>query len=146
MGLILSSCGKEEEKNVIPAYPVHFKVNISGFDAALKTPGNIKIFETPRLDNEYVGYSGLIIVCDPRSEMNNPNLFAYDLCCPYEAQKNVKVTPSSDDGTASCSKCGSVFDLYSGLGNVKSGPSDNPLQVYWAKASTNGVFYVQRKN
>lgn len=146
LGFIVSSCGKEEAKNVIDVYPVDFKIDLNNLDNALKTPGGIKTFEKPRLGNEQVGCSGLLVVCSPLSEINNPILFAYDLCCPHESQRNIKVTPSDKDGTAKCNKCGSVFDIYSGRGTVKSGPSGNPLQVYGVNSGSNGVFYVYRKN
>lgn len=141
---VISSCGKEEERDIISGYP-NFRIDLNNLDADLRTSGNIKTFTKPRLMNESVGYSGLIVVSNIIQENGVVSLSAFDLCCPNEKIREITVVPSTSDGTAICPKCNSVFDLYSGIGNVKSGPSKTGLQRYRVRSeSNNTVFYVTR--
>lgn len=142
--LLASSCGKEETKDIIPGYP-NFKIDLSNLDADLRGPGSIRTYTKPRLVAESVGYSGLIVVSNVIQENGVVSLSAFDLCCPNEKMREIVVVPSTSDGTATCPKCNSVFDLYSGLGNVKSGPSKTGLQRYSVRREGNGtVFYITR--
>ncbi|MBD8389409.1 hypothetical protein [Dysgonomonas sp. BGC7] len=142
--IIFLSCGEEEVKDIIPGYP-NFKIDLNNLDAELRSPGSIKVYTKPRLSNESVGYSGLIVVSNIIQESGGVSLSAFDLCCPNEKMRDIIVSPSISDGTATCSKCKSVFDLYSGLGNVKSGPSKTGLQKYnVGKESGSTIFHVYR--
>ena len=141
---VISSCGKEEERDIISGYP-NFRIDLNNLDADLRTSGNIKTFTKPRLMNESVGYSGLIVVSNIIQENGVVSLSAFDLCCPNEKIREIIVVPSTSDGTAICPKCNSVFDLCSGIGNVKSGSSKTGLQRYRVRSeSNNTVFYVTR--
>lgn len=137
---LLSACGKEEEKQVIPWHQVNFTINLNNQDVKLKTPGNTMSYTSRRLETDYIGFSGLLVVCG-----YDGTLFAYDLCCPYEAIQAVKVTPLTD-GTAKCSKCGSIYNIMDGFGNAKSGPSKTHLQRYIVRKdlSLEGVFRITR--
>lgn len=142
----LAACGEEEEKYIIPSSPVNFKVNVNVQDKELATAMATKTFTSPRLAGEYTGYSGLLVVCSAVPITGSIyELYAYDLCCPHEKQVETKVQPQTD-GTAKCPKCGSVYDIISGVGNVKSDPSENNLQRYSARYSNSepGVFYITR--
>lgn len=144
--LSLFSCGKEEEKYVIPIVPVNFLVNTNYQDKELVTPSNTKIFTQARLSGEYVGYSGLLVICGLTliDGGTSYQLHAYDLCCPHEKLQDVKLTVQ--DGKAKCPKCGSVYDVLSGVGSVESGPSENGLQRYRVTPdlSNVGVFRITR--
>lgn len=147
LGLVLLlsvavSCGKEEEDYIIPAHPVNFRVNVNVQDKELSAPTGAKVFLAPRLDGEYVGYSGLLIVCSPYT---TDQLFVYDLCCTYEKKQDTKITPEGT-GRAKCAKCGSVYNVLEGIGNPISGPSKENLQRYRARSSSGdaGVFYITR--
>ena len=148
LSLFMLACGKEEENNIIPAYKVNFRVNVSSLDRDLAVPTNYKTFTSPRLAEEYVGYSGLLVVCSATLLQGSSNLYelyAYDLCCTHEKDQNIRVQPQSD-GTAKCPKCGSVYNILNGVGNVQSGPSKNGLQRYSARytGGNDGVFYITR--
>jgi len=143
---IASACGKEEDKYALPGY-VNFKVNVNIQDAELKTPANFKQFTQPRLGGESVGFSGLLVVCGAMPVTSGIyQLYAYDLCCRYENKREIKIVPEADGATAKCPKCGSVYNIFNGVGNVVSGPSENSLQRYYATYSGNepGVFYITR--
>jgi len=82
-----SSCTQEIPALTIPSAPVNFKIDlmtdkIDYFDYA--------VFESPRRAGEYVGYAGLLIFRNQEGQ-----IFAYDLCCPKERSKTVKVIPNS---------------------------------------------------
>lgn len=146
--LLLSSCGKEEDKYALPGY-VNFKVNVNLQDAELKNPTSVKLFTQPRLGGESVGFSGLLVVCGAVPVTSGIyQLYAYDLCCRYENKREIKVVPDADGTTAKCPKCGSVYSIFNGVGNVISGPSENNLQRYYATytGSEPGVFHIFRTN
>ncbi|WP_165041889.1 hypothetical protein [Dysgonomonas sp. ZJ709] len=141
------ACGKEELKQTVPWAPVFFKVNLNNLDTELTALGGYKTFTKARLADEQVGFSGLLIVRNLINESDGtPILLAYDLCCPNDRMKEVRVSPQAN-GKAKCNKCGSVFNLYSG-GNPESGPSESGLQRYQAipERPYNGIFRISRQN
>jgi hypothetical protein len=143
--LLFTACGKEEEKIIVPGYP-NFKVDINNQDTELRTPGNMKVFTKPRLAGESVGYSGLLVVSNIIQDNGVISLSAYDLCCPNEKLREVAVVPSAEDGIATCSKCGKMYDLFSG-GYEKSSTSSSRLrlQFYTVRSeSNNTIFYIYR--
>jgi nitrite reductase/ring-hydroxylating ferredoxin subunit len=130
----LSSCMQEMPVLTIPSTPVNFKIDlmtdkIDYFDYA--------VFESPRRAGEYVGYAGLLIFRNQEGQ-----IFAYDLCCPKERSKTVKVVPNSK-GEAVCPVCGSVYGIWTGFGNVVSGPSTLPLQKYSVSKSSDSAYTIR---
>lgn len=86
---------------------------------------------------EGVGYSGMIII-----NGFDYNIYSYDMCCPYEHKKAIKVR-ISDTGKATCDSCKTVYDLGYGIGNPESGPSKEALRRY--KTMTSGTtLYITR--
>lgn len=134
------SCTQEAPLFTIPYAPVNFKVDIEGLDYQLNGALSYKIFlpNEARSPLERLGYGGLLLVRDHQAS----TLYAYDLCCPHEDQKDITVTPSAD-GKAVCETCGSVFITMYGLGSVESGPCKEPLQRYAVTPQSNGVFVVR---
>ncbi len=121
------ACVKETEQFTIPFAAVSFEVHRGSYDVELRNPMAYKIFTSSnrRLASDRFGYAGLLVVSDVTGE----TLFAYDLCCPYEDSRDIKVTPSNE-GTAVCLNCGSLFVTRYGQGSVVSGPAKQPLQRY----------------
>ena len=138
------SCGKEEADNIIPSSPVNFMVNVRIQDTELTSSMKSKVFTQPRLSGEYVGYSGLLVVCSGDILAGGIyQLHAYDLCCTYEKQRSIKVEPEAD-GKAKCPKCGTLYNTFEGVGNPVSGPGTNNLQRYNVQPSGSevGVFRI----
>ncbi|HOL00166.1 MAG TPA: hypothetical protein P5071_04405 [Paludibacteraceae bacterium] len=82
-----------------------------------------------------IGFSGILVYTDFDGKYR-----AFDLCCPYEAQRDIKIMPN-EKGEAVCEKCGSVFFIGYGIGNLISGPAKQPLKRY--KAIVQGdVLYI----
>lgn len=138
--LFCFSCSEEAPLFTVPMAPVNFKVDIGGLDHQLNGALNFKTFtvKDARTQLDRFGYGGLLLVRDHEAS----GLFAYDLCCPYEDQRNITVTPTND-GKAVCKICGSIFVTMYGLGSVESGPSTESLQKYKVLAQSNGVFIVR---
>lgn len=86
---------------------------------------------------EGVGYSGMIII-----NGFDYNIYSYDMCCPYEHKKAIKVR-ISDTGKAKCDSCKTVYDLGYGIGNPESGPSKEALRRYKTMTSGN-TLYITR--
>jgi hypothetical protein len=147
--IILSSCSKEEEKNRIPWAAVNYEINLNGADHILNNPTATKTYLSSQLAGRYVGFSGLLVVCGLTTYNSGaPVLYVYDLCCPNEGTKDAVIQPASDGLTANCPKCNSEYDIISGIGNVKSGPSQESLQRYQAIPENpyNGRYSITRIN
>lgn len=132
-----SSCGNDSDSPV-PDYAVALNLNLTTLYPTFK--GSINdtlVFDKYGPDSTkylsyhyyYLGYSGVLVYTDLSG-----NYLAFDLCCPYEVDKHVRVYPQ-EDGTAVCPKCGSTFILYYG-GQVSKGPSIYPLKQYQVNYSS----------
>lgn len=143
--VLCSACGKEEDKNVIPAEPVNFKVNLNSADAVLRTPGSYKEYikgSYPILAGESLGYGGLLII-NSFYATNTPDLLAYDLGCPNELAREIRVK-ADNNGKAKCPKCGRIYNLMEN-GRVVSESSNLHLQRYVVVPTSNpDVFYITR--
>ena len=126
--LPLSFCADEAPRSTIPFAPVNFLIDLNGLDHSLKSPLSYKIYtEQDRQSNEdRFGFSGLLVAAANTTETV---LYAYDLCCPHEKRRDIKVVPTGN-GTAACPACGSTFVTMYGFGTVEEGPASEPLQKY----------------
>lgn len=133
----VASCVDEASSFTVPYSRVYFQIDINGLDSDLTFFGH-KTFVQGRTVGEQTGYGGLLAF-----RTIDGNIFAYDLCCPYEDNREVKVKPA-DSGKAVCPKCGSVFVTMYGLGTAESGPSNESLQIYSVRKNLNreGVFVI----
>lgn len=123
------SCGEDEQTYTIPQSAVNLTVNLNGADNILNTLYAYKTYESVsgQTAYTYLGYAGILLFCADINSEGIPVLNAFDLCCPYEDNRNVKVTPTQDR-KAVCSKCKSEYDLLTGM--RISGPSTERLQSY----------------
>ena len=151
---ILVSCSKDEDRNTIPAAAVNFNIDFRKTpDTNLRNPGHIEMYTSPRLGTDRMGFSGLLIVSSPTPVSGSIfQLYAYDLCCPFEKRREVKVQPQAD-GKVKCPQCGSIFNVINGDGTIgigypESGPAKDNLQVYIARYSNTeeGIFNINRIN
>lgn len=139
--IFISGCGKDDVQNTLPVSAVYFKLDLNNQDILLKTPTKFIEYKTPRLEVDRIGYGGLLVVNSIYSG-ETPILLAYDLSCPNERISSVRVKASTN-GTATCEKCGRVYDLMAD-GIVKSDKSKPKLQMYRVSPSVDqGVFYVR---
>ena len=129
-----SSCTQEMPAITIPYARVNFKIDlmVDKIDYF-----NYATFELPRRDGESVGYAGLLIFRNQEGQ-----IFAYDLCCPKERSKTVKVVPNSK-GEAVCPVCGSVYSVWTGFGNVVSSTTTSSLQKYSVSKYSESVYTIR---
>ena len=135
--MIVESCTDESQIFTIPYAPVSFRIDLNGLDYELKEALTFKTFTEKRLSEDKIGFSGILLV----SDITASSIYAYDLCCPYEDNKSIKVDPLIG-GKAKCNNCGSVFVTMYGLGTPESGPSNESLQMYNLTPLYPGVYHV----
>lgn len=123
------SC-EQKYKSPIPDVPVEVNLHIPSFNPTFGSALNdTLLFTYPRRYPPFaIGYGGMLVVVGYDEKLAH-RYHAYDLCCPYEADRNVRVYPD-DAGTAVCRKCGSTFYTTDGWGRVSKGPSKFPLKRY----------------
>ena len=121
---VLSSCdGDVNRISPIPDAPVSYTLNILRDAPELMTPGNSVAITEPNKQGQYIGYGGLLICCGVDEQY-----YAFDLSCPHEHRRDVKVEPNMIFAT--CSECGSQYDIGFGMGNCIRGESQYPLKRY----------------
>ena len=126
--IILSGC-YDNYVSSIPDYPVRLQLNLTSTYPTFKNnPNQFLIFETPPKYGESVGFGGIIIYAG----INPDEYFAFDLACPNEANKSIKVEPSDYFGRVVCETCGSVYEISSSGAFPIEGPSKEPLKRYKA--------------
>jgi hypothetical protein len=120
---IAFSCEKEYH-TTIPYAQVNLRLELGTTDFDLTANLAYKTFTQRRNEPDRLGFGGILVI-NGMGE-STINLFAFDLACPVEAQHNVHVIPdkigsSSTAVTATCPKCGAVFNIASGTGSPQSG-------------------------
>ncbi|MDR0834105.1 MAG: hypothetical protein LBN93_08000 [Candidatus Symbiothrix sp.] len=123
----LQACD-ENQRSPIPDVQVSLTIDLNFQDADLIPALATKSFTTPRLATDKIGFGGILVINGLSTGGGAINLFAYDLACPVEVDKNVKVVPD-DAGKAVCPKCGTVFVTAYGSGMPES-VSKYPLKSY----------------
>lgn len=117
--LIVWGCAKEEDlTTTVPYASVNIVINTIS-DNAFETPYHHKLY-----NNE--GYAGVIVISNTDASM----LYAFDLCCPYEAPSKNKLNVKNAI-QLECPSCKTVYNLDDGLGRPDSGPGNKRLKRYY---------------
>jgi len=124
---LLFSCN-DMPRSSIPNSPVDVTLDLDMQDIDLVPLLATKSITKPRTALERIGFGGILVINGDIGPDGLPLLFAYDLACPVEVDKDVIVIPDNA-GKARCPRCGAVFNLISGSGNPESG-SKYPLKSY----------------
>ena len=88
----------------------------------------------------YTGFGGVLLCGDIHG-----NPVAYDLSCPVERSRTVRIIIDETASNAYCSKCGSVYDVFSNFGVPLSGEASRlgyGLRRYDVTSGTQGDFKV----
>lgn len=88
------------------------------------------------------GYGGVLLVGDI---MGNPA--AYDMSCPYENRKDVRIAVDNERLDAYCAKCGSRYFIFDNYGRSYAGPAAEmkyELKRYSVGPGANGVYMAVR--
>jgi len=135
------SCNNDSNRSSIPIAPVQVRINLQHFPH-LSAPFATEYFtETnPVVGVWAVGYGGVLI--STFTDFNSANIVfaAFDMACPYEIDRNIRVFPESNNVFAVCEKCGSRFDLSDGLGIRETGPATENLRRF--NAFRDGLFHL----
>jgi nitrite reductase/ring-hydroxylating ferredoxin subunit len=124
--VLLSGCN-DNYISSIPDYPVRLQLNLTSTYPTFKdNPNSFLIFDKPVQATDRVGFGGLLIYAG----MEPNQYFAFDLACPYEAERTTRVTPSDYFGRVVCETCGSVYEINSSGAFPIEGPSKEPLKQY----------------
>ena len=134
------SCGKEYS-NSIPNFPVNLELRLNLGDSDLFPILAYKVFTTPRLALDRLGYGGILVVNGFSVDGNPINLYAYDLACPVEVQSAIRVVPDKSGATAKCPRCGAVYEIATGTGAPQSG-TKYYLKSYRVIDNRNGTYTV----
>ncbi|MDR0540628.1 MAG: hypothetical protein LBH19_00275 [Dysgonamonadaceae bacterium] len=125
----------------IPSAPVYLELNLAFIDNDLMPVLAAKSITQQRLDIDKLGFGGVLIVHGSGSG-GLVDLYAYDLACPHEIDRNVRVIPDNE-GKAHCPKCGSVYLTMWGTGwPEKNSLSKYPLRSYLIKQTGEDKFVV----
>jgi hypothetical protein len=136
----LQACD-DEIVSPIPYAPVNLTLDLKYEDSNLVSPLAYKTItdKDKRLGNDRLGFGGILVI-NGRGENMLVNLFAYDLACPVEVDRNIRIAPN-DLGQAVCSHCGAVYMISNGSGAPLSG-SKNFLRTYRVSPQQNDRYLV----
>ena len=128
----LVSCD-DTTRSSIPDYPVNLERNVFNEPnlQILMSPGNYKEFIPtipPEKITDRLGFGGLLVLCN-MDDYGNLQYFAFDLACPYEVERETRVT-MLNSLQAECAKCGSKFNMGFGTGTCAVGPAKEGLRRY----------------
>lgn len=88
----------------------------------------------------YTGYGGILLVGDI-----NGAPYAYDLCCPVELKRDIRVEVDEQSHEAVCPKCGSHYGIFSNYGMPLSGEAKKlkrGLRRFSVGPGNNGEFML----
>jgi hypothetical protein len=129
---ILTLSCEDSRRSPIPDYPVNLKLDLLGeYNTFYNSKGQSLVFIEPKKAEDRLGFGGILVSTNSWGEY-----CAFDLACPYEVKRDVRVRP--DGLIAICDSCGSQFDLWeTALGAPSKGPSKFPLKKYKTSITNN---------
>lgn len=155
----LSACNQVDDDR-IPSLPVYINLSGAGMWNSYGVPGvgfsqRFINYEGERSPagfpynaNTYVGYGGVLLIggIDPFTGDTNVPL-PYDLSCPVERSRTVRVFIDSESLEAVCPVCGSHYDVLTAGGTPTSGPAltgkhKYALRRYQADIASGGGYII----
>lgn len=132
-GVSVSSCDNEDDQR-IPAMPVNINLadpgvwniyGVSGFGVwrefirELRQPASFGW-----TDKTLTGFGGVLLIGGMDAFSGDTNVpLAYDLSCPVECKRDIRVHVETERFEAVCAVCGSHYDVTTGAGRALSGPA-----------------------
>ncbi len=148
ISMVHNSCITVVENTNIPYAYVRFviDVSLSGADYELLSYCEPKVFTTtsPAVNSYgtgYYGYSGVVVVRDI-IDTETVSLSAFDICCPYECDRDIVV--EADGYYMTCPNCGSSFSVCNGSGYPVEGEclTSQPLKQYKVVKSSSSYYLI----
>ncbi|MDE6318012.1 MAG: hypothetical protein K2L73_06395 [Muribaculaceae bacterium] len=146
---VIAGCDKVDDDR-IPPYPVYVQFQtqadwtvygVSGacdykyFIKDTRTPANF-----PWTALTETGFGGILLVSDIHGDPQ-----AYDLACPVEAQRSIRITVDTDLQKARCPRCHSVYDIFTNYGLPVEGEAAKKgyaLRHYHTGAGYQGQYLI----
>lgn len=120
---LLSACAKEENRDSsIPYAKVEINIETK-IENEFDNPFHFKIYPN-------AGYGGVVAISSNLLDFSVMNIFAYDMCCPYESPIKNQIQVLGNRLHAQCPKCKTVYDIAEGTGKAISGPGTERLKSY----------------
>ncbi len=146
---VICACHSVDDDRLPPA-PVRLSFNtvaewnLYGNPAALQYKMFIKEQRLPANYNytaiSETGFGGILLVGDA---FGMP--LAYDLACPVEMRKEIRIKVDTEKNEAYCPNCGSRYDIFANYGSPLSGKAAEQgygLQKYHVGAGAAGEYMV----
>lgn len=131
--MVLSGCSNANtydlEASELPDYPVAYRIDLlSSEGSAIASPLSAILVTRPRDERDRLGVGGLIICQGLPGELTEESFMAFDarcpLCYPTPGLVVPDETPRHKESllSATCKRCGAVYDLTMGVGQLISDP------------------------
>jgi len=149
VAILLSGCD-DSYVSSIPDYQVDLNLDLnSSYSTFKNSTGEFLLIENRIFETDRIGYGGIFLYTGlSLDDSNNTMYFAFDMACPYEAKRDVRVYPIEDDlkgfGKVKCEECGSIYDVSYGYGYPIEGPSKEVLKKYNAILISNRYLKIYR--
>jgi len=138
LACLFLSC-EDEIYSPIPNAQVNLELDLDFEDSSLEAKLAHKIFTQPRKEIDRLGFGGILVING--FGINTVDLYAYDLACPIEVDRNIKVKPDGTTGKATCPECNAVYDIAYGAGRPESG-TKHSLRSYRVSPSRENRYRV----
>jgi hypothetical protein len=115
----LHAC-EQDPYSTIPNWRVNITLDLDYQDSDLIPILATKSITQKRNEMDEIGFGGVLVINGISTDGSLINLFAYDLACPVEAERDKRVIPN-DIGKAVCPYCGTVYVIDRGYGYSESG-------------------------
>ena len=132
VAIIFSGCD-DSYVSSIPDYQVDLNLDLNSSYPTFKNSTNeFLLIETRQLETDRIGYGGILVYTGlGLDDSGNTMYYAFDMACPYEAKKDIKVYPIEGKlGNVKCEECGTIYDVSYGYGYPIEGPSKEVLKKY----------------
>lgn len=137
--LSLFACTNSED-NYFPSYRVNLELDLTFEDKALNEQMAYKTYivgQTSGLAaSDMTGFGGVLVY------HGLGGIAAYDLACPYEMKRTVRIEVAEDGIKAVCPQCGSEFGIFENAGAVLKGPATQGLKIYQTYQNGNKITVV----
>lgn len=109
----------EDYNTYFPVYQVNFQINLATGGLALNGIGGYYVKDPKNtVGTDKIGCGGVLVYHTAIDTYS-----AFDLACPVEVSRSYLISTPDSKGIVTCSKCGSTFNIFHGMGNPESGPA-----------------------
>lgn len=119
---MLTGCNDESS---IPDAPVYVERNTLSEAQALRTMGGYVEIIAGTKASDRLGYGGILIY-----HTLSDNICAFDMSCPVEKSRTIRVHIDDTGIHTTCEGCGSSYDVSFGSGSPISGSATEGLKKY----------------